>query len=152
MTANCKEGKCCKPRALTFEGFMEIPPCTTRKHSTVDDTPVEPAKPAEASFPERHAVKPVAHAPARPALSTAAANRAFETIRLFLTSRNQTTTHRWRSLRMQPAEEEDAKRAIIRQYRGTTRNACITLVNPFSMREVKDGRAARNGCWSSMSF
>jgi hypothetical protein len=37
--------KCCKPRVLTFDEFLEIPPCTTGKHSTVDDTPVQP-KPA----------------------------------------------------------------------------------------------------------
>ncbi|KAI9924878.1 hypothetical protein ASPWEDRAFT_40553 [Aspergillus wentii DTO 134E9] len=39
-----KGWKCCKPRVLTFEEFLGIPPCTTGKHSTVDDTPVEPAK------------------------------------------------------------------------------------------------------------
>lgn len=39
--------KCCKPRVLTFEEFLNIPPCTTGKHSTVDDTPVEPAKSTE---------------------------------------------------------------------------------------------------------
>ena len=43
--ANCLGWKCCKPRVLTFEEFLAIPPCTTGKHSTVDDTPVpEPAK------------------------------------------------------------------------------------------------------------
>ena len=26
--------KCCKPRVLTFEDFLKIPPCTTGKHST----------------------------------------------------------------------------------------------------------------------
>ncbi|KAL8783172.1 MAG: hypothetical protein Q9213_004801 [Squamulea squamosa] len=31
--------KCCKPRVLTFDEFLSIPPCTTGKHSTVDDTP-----------------------------------------------------------------------------------------------------------------
>ncbi|KAL8730248.1 MAG: hypothetical protein Q9181_004732 [Wetmoreana brouardii] len=35
---------CCKPRVLTFDEFLSIPPCTTGKHSTVDDTPApEPA-------------------------------------------------------------------------------------------------------------
>ncbi|KAK5123243.1 hypothetical protein LTR85_003442 [Meristemomyces frigidus] len=34
-----KGWKCCKPRVLTFDEFMTIPPCTTGKHSTVDDTP-----------------------------------------------------------------------------------------------------------------
>ncbi|KAL8953453.1 MAG: hypothetical protein Q9222_000700 [Ikaeria aurantiellina] len=32
--------QCCKPRVLTFDEFLSIPPCTTGKHSTVDDTPV----------------------------------------------------------------------------------------------------------------
>lgn len=31
--------KCCKPRVLTFDEFLAIPPCTTGKHSDVDDTP-----------------------------------------------------------------------------------------------------------------
>ncbi|KAK0266710.1 hypothetical protein LTR35_016870 [Friedmanniomyces endolithicus] len=34
-----KGWKCCKPRVLTFDEFMTIPPCTTGAHSTVDDTP-----------------------------------------------------------------------------------------------------------------
>ena len=37
---------CCKPRVLTFDEFLEIPPCTTGKHSTVDDTPAPPKKAA----------------------------------------------------------------------------------------------------------
>ncbi|KAL9081738.1 MAG: hypothetical protein Q9159_007071 [Coniocarpon cinnabarinum] len=36
--------KCCKPRVLTFEEFLEIPPCTVGKHSVVDDTPQPPPK------------------------------------------------------------------------------------------------------------
>ncbi|EME49259.1 hypothetical protein DOTSEDRAFT_68130 [Dothistroma septosporum NZE10] len=39
-----KGWKCCKPRVLTFDEFMTIPPCTTGKHSTVDDTPKEVPK------------------------------------------------------------------------------------------------------------
>lgn len=36
--------KCCKPRVLTFDEFMTIPPCTTGKHSTTDlPPPVEKA-------------------------------------------------------------------------------------------------------------
>jgi hypothetical protein len=31
--------KCCKPRVLTFDEFLAIEPCTTGKHSDVDDTP-----------------------------------------------------------------------------------------------------------------
>lgn len=34
--------KCCKPRYLTFDEFMQIPPCTTGKHSAIDDTPKPP--------------------------------------------------------------------------------------------------------------
>ncbi|KAK4936133.1 hypothetical protein LTR10_022929 [Elasticomyces elasticus] len=41
-----KGWKCCKPRVLTFDEFLAIPPCTTGKHSTVDDTPAPPPKPA----------------------------------------------------------------------------------------------------------
>lgn len=36
---------CCKPRVLTFDEFLAIPPCTTGKHSTVDDTPAPAPKP-----------------------------------------------------------------------------------------------------------
>ena len=39
--------KCCKPRVLTFDEFMEIPPCTTGKHSTIDDTPAPEPKPSD---------------------------------------------------------------------------------------------------------
>ncbi|KAF2472019.1 CORD and CS domain protein [Lindgomyces ingoldianus] len=35
-----KGWKCCKPRVLTFDEFLNIPPCTTGNHSEVDDTPV----------------------------------------------------------------------------------------------------------------
>ncbi|KAB5579942.1 HSP20-like chaperone [Coniochaeta sp. 2T2.1] len=34
-----KGWKCCKPRVLTFEEFMSIPPCTQGKHSTTDLPP-----------------------------------------------------------------------------------------------------------------
>ncbi|KAL8681096.1 MAG: hypothetical protein Q9186_002748 [Xanthomendoza sp. 1 TL-2023] len=34
-----KGWKCCKTRVLTFDEFLSIPPCTTGKHSTIDDTP-----------------------------------------------------------------------------------------------------------------
>ena len=44
--------KCCKPRVLTFDEFLAIPPCTTGKHSTVDDTPAPPPpKPVSEDFP-----------------------------------------------------------------------------------------------------
>ncbi|EXJ85015.1 hypothetical protein A1O3_05690 [Capronia epimyces CBS 606.96] len=51
-----KGWKCCKPRVLTFDEFLAIPPCTKGKHSTVDDTPApapkpEPAAPTPVSVP-----------------------------------------------------------------------------------------------------
>ncbi|KAF2859833.1 chord-domain-containing protein [Piedraia hortae CBS 480.64] len=41
-----KGWKCCKPRVLTFDEFMNIAPCTVGKHSTVDDSPAQEAKPS----------------------------------------------------------------------------------------------------------
>ncbi|KAF7508291.1 hypothetical protein GJ744_009436 [Endocarpon pusillum] len=41
-----KGWKCCKPRVLTFDEFLDIPPCTTGKHSTIDDTPTPAPPPA----------------------------------------------------------------------------------------------------------
>lgn len=43
--------KCCKPRVLTFEEFLSLPPCTTGKHSTIDDTP-RPDSPSSSAVPE----------------------------------------------------------------------------------------------------
>lgn len=43
--------KCCKPRFLTFDEFLSIPPCTTGKHATVDDTP-KPDPPFPTEVPE----------------------------------------------------------------------------------------------------
>jgi len=37
---------CCKPRVLTFDEFLAIPPCTKGKHSTIDDTPTPAPKPS----------------------------------------------------------------------------------------------------------
>ncbi|CAD6446643.1 a054c1a9-af72-4334-b59e-6aaffa5facdb [Sclerotinia trifoliorum] len=41
-----KGWKCCKPRVLTFDEFLAIPPCTTGKHSTTDHPPQVEKKPA----------------------------------------------------------------------------------------------------------
>ncbi|PQE25926.1 cord and cs domain-containing protein [Rutstroemia sp. NJR-2017a BBW] len=41
-----KGWKCCKPRVLTFDEFLSIPPCTTGKHSTTDHPPQVEKKPA----------------------------------------------------------------------------------------------------------
>ncbi|KAF2495982.1 chord-domain-containing protein [Lophium mytilinum] len=48
-----KGWKCCKPRVLTFDEFLSIPPCTTGTHSDVDDT-LAP-EPASAPDPEEPA-------------------------------------------------------------------------------------------------
>ena len=39
--------KCCKPRVLTFDEFMDITPCTTGVHSTTDKPPALEEKPKE---------------------------------------------------------------------------------------------------------
>ncbi|KAK7903068.1 hypothetical protein LTR67_001085 [Exophiala xenobiotica] len=44
-----KGWKCCKPRVLTFDEFLEIPPCTKGKHSATDDTPAPKPNAVEAS-------------------------------------------------------------------------------------------------------
>ncbi|KAE9376958.1 Phosphoenolpyruvate/pyruvate domain-containing protein [Stipitochalara longipes BDJ] len=44
-----KGWKCCKPRVLTFDEFLSIPPCTTGKHSTTDLPPTIEKKQVEAS-------------------------------------------------------------------------------------------------------
>lgn len=53
--------KCCKPRVLTFDEFLAIHPCTTGKHSTVDDTPipVPPPAPSEDLFPKPAPPRPI---------------------------------------------------------------------------------------------
>ncbi|KAJ5691146.1 hypothetical protein N7488_011881 [Penicillium malachiteum] len=70
-----KGWKCCKPRVLTFEEFLAIPPCTTGKHSIVDDTPApEPPKATEAPPPPPPAPVDAAKAVSeRPAISPAIA-------------------------------------------------------------------------------
>lgn len=60
---------------MTFDEFLAIPPCTTGKHSTVDDTPTElEKKVAETTvLPERPAAAPQPAEPPRPAVSPAVA-------------------------------------------------------------------------------
>ncbi|KAI9880331.1 MAG: hypothetical protein M1830_003942 [Pleopsidium flavum] len=57
-----KGWKCCKPRVLTFDEFLSIPPCTTGKHSTIDDTPAPEPSPSqnEATEEDIPAPKPIA--------------------------------------------------------------------------------------------
>lgn len=50
--------KCCKPRVLTFDEFLTIPPCTTGKHSTVDEPPATAPEPARLDDEPR--LKPIA--------------------------------------------------------------------------------------------
>lgn len=42
--------KCCKPRVLTFDEFMTIPPCITGQHSIIDDTPAPEPKPDDSEI------------------------------------------------------------------------------------------------------
>ncbi|KAJ6445681.1 zinc-binding protein [Purpureocillium lavendulum] len=77
-----KGWKCCKPRVLTFDEFMNIPPCTTGTHSTTDKPPqLEEPKPVEddaslakkiealtagASTPGRAPIQPAQQVPTPP--------------------------------------------------------------------------------------
>jgi hypothetical protein len=57
--------KCCKPRVLTFDEFLSIPPCTTGKHSTTDIPPTIEKKQGGQDISESTTppVKPVASIP-----------------------------------------------------------------------------------------
>ncbi|KAF4306776.1 hypothetical protein GTA08_BOTSDO04944 [Botryosphaeria dothidea] len=46
-----KGWKCCKPRVLTFDEFLAIPPCTTGAHTDIDDAPAPEPKPAASDVP-----------------------------------------------------------------------------------------------------
>ncbi|KAL4729875.1 hypothetical protein ACLX1H_001904 [Fusarium chlamydosporum] len=74
-----KGWKCCKPRVLTFDEFMDIPPCTTGTHSTTDKPPQLEEKPQQddaaltkkidalnAATPSRAPVPTAQHAPTPP--------------------------------------------------------------------------------------
>lgn len=76
--------KCCSPRVLTFDEFLEIPPCTTGVHSTTDSGPqleenkpsaedsaaldakIEALNQAAAAAPGRAPIQPAQHAPTPP--------------------------------------------------------------------------------------
>lgn len=75
-----KGWKCCKPRVLTFDEFMEIPPCTTGTHSTTEKPPPVEEGPqqfdeaalaqkiseASVSAPTRRPIQPAQHVPTPP--------------------------------------------------------------------------------------
>ncbi|OAA45555.1 CORD and CS domain containing protein [Metarhizium rileyi] len=74
-----KGWKCCKPRVLTFDEFMTIPPCTSGMHSTTDVPPPVEDKPREddaslakkidaltTSTPSRLPIQPPQSAPTPP--------------------------------------------------------------------------------------
>ncbi|KEY65182.1 hypothetical protein S7711_08290 [Stachybotrys chartarum IBT 7711] len=74
-----KGWKCCKPRVLTFDEFMEIPPCTTGVHSATDKPPAMEEKPQQddaalakkidnlnASTPTRQPIQAAQAAPSPP--------------------------------------------------------------------------------------
>lgn len=62
---------------MSFDEFLAIPPCTTGKHSAVDDTPVEattaPATNTSSSEPAVKPVKPIAATTATAATSSPSA-------------------------------------------------------------------------------
>jgi hypothetical protein len=51
--------KCCKPKVLTFDEFLAIPPCTIGKHSTTDIPPTIEKKQVEPSDEATLVTKPV---------------------------------------------------------------------------------------------
>ncbi|KAI9759053.1 MAG: hypothetical protein M4579_002642 [Chaenotheca gracillima] len=53
-----KGWKCCKPRVLTFDEFLSIPPCTTGRHSTEEEAPA-PAPAASSDVAPAPAPKPI---------------------------------------------------------------------------------------------
>lgn len=74
-----KGWKCCKPRVLTFDEFMDITPCTTGVHSTTDKPPGVEEKPQQddaslakkiddlnAATPSRGPIQTAQHAPTPP--------------------------------------------------------------------------------------
>ncbi|KAF5564643.1 zinc-binding protein [Fusarium phyllophilum] len=74
-----KGWKCCRPRVLTFDEFMDIPPCTTGTHSTTDKPPQLEEKPQQddaalaqkidalnAATPSRAPIPTAQHAPTPP--------------------------------------------------------------------------------------
>ncbi|KAJ5379125.1 hypothetical protein N7509_012244 [Penicillium cosmopolitanum] len=103
-----KGWKCCKPRVLTFEEFLSIPPCTTGKHSEVDDTPVpEPKKAAEeppAAATPVPRVKPISE---RPPITPAIATPGTPPQSPLLRSQSR-TTQTWKFLPMLRAVGKDA--------------------------------------------
>ncbi|KAL8832206.1 MAG: hypothetical protein Q9191_000422 [Dirinaria sp. TL-2023a] len=52
--------QCCTTRVLTFDEFLDIPPCTTGKHSTVNDAPnSKPAQSPDVTQGQNASPKPV---------------------------------------------------------------------------------------------
>ncbi|KAI9734117.1 MAG: hypothetical protein M1818_006680 [Claussenomyces sp. TS43310] len=70
-----KGWKCCKPRVLTFDEFLAIPPCTTGKHSTTDAPPAL-EKPQPAPEPAPTVAPAPAPAPSQPSRAPIATPQA----------------------------------------------------------------------------
>jgi hypothetical protein len=61
-----KGWRCCKPRVLTFDEFLSIPPCTTGQHSEKEEAPSHtPAKPVEEEKKLEEEEKPLPRMPMR---------------------------------------------------------------------------------------
>ncbi|OJJ49770.1 hypothetical protein ASPZODRAFT_128299 [Penicilliopsis zonata CBS 506.65] len=115
-----KGWKCCKTRVLTFDEFLAIPPCTTGKHSTVDDTPIEPKKPA----PEIPDV-----VPGRPALDVTLAPGAPASPALAPPSTTSTPVPE------EPETEDDDPSLEISPNATCRRRGCNATYNPATPRE-----------------
>lgn len=76
LTHDCAGWKCCKPRVLTFDEFLEIEPCTEGKHSTTDLPPQIEKKEAPADTAILKEGNDNANASAGPALPRAPINTA----------------------------------------------------------------------------
>lgn len=71
-----KGWKCCKPRVLTFDEFMTIPPCTVGVHSTTDKPPEIEEKPKEDDAMLAKKIAELTAAPRRTPVQTAQAQAA----------------------------------------------------------------------------
>lgn len=72
-----KGWRCCKPRVLTFDEFLSIPPCTTGQHSAIEEQASHtPAKSKEEQTAEEGVEAPAPRMPMRERPAPAAASAA----------------------------------------------------------------------------
>lgn len=114
--------ECCKPRVLTFDEFLAIPPCTTGKHSTVDDTPQPKKKPA----PPEEAI------PAPKPVSTVNADATQTAARTSLPIQNVAPP---KSPAPPPEDESDDPSISIAPNTSCKRRGCKATYNPDKSRD-----------------